>query len=215
MIASAPLQEKTLAMNEALILGLLRQHKSNEAIDQSNLKLRSENTDRKQREEQMIALSLTDPLTGVANRRLMAQALTLEVTRAERTGGKFCACMVDIDHFKSVNDVHGHGTGDNVLVAFGELLRRHTRQTDIVARFGGEEFVILLPHTSLEYAIATADRIREAFAACRVEPLTDAVTASFGVVELIEGEQADALLRRADRALYEAKEAGRNRVMAG
>jgi diguanylate cyclase (GGDEF)-like protein len=215
VITSAPLQEKTLAMNEALILGLLRQHKSHEAADQSNIELRTENTDRKQREEQIVALSLTDPLTGVANRRLMAQALTLEINRAERTGGKFSVCMVDIDHFKRVNDIHGHEAGDKVLVAFGELLRLHTRQTDIVARFGGEEFVILLPHTSLEYAIATANRIREAFAACRVEPLSNPVTASFGVVELAESEQGDALLRRADKALYEAKESGRNCVMPG
>lgn len=210
---TAPLLEKTRAMNEALMLGMLRQHKSTEASDLSNIQLQTEIVDRKRREEEMVALSMTDPLTGVANRRLMVQALTLEVGRAERTGSKFCACMIDIDHFKHVNDVYGHETGDNVLVAFGEILRRYTRPTDVVARFGGEEFVVLLSNTTLEHGIATANRIREAFAGCRIAPMTDPVTASFGVAELASGERGEVLLHRADKALYEAKESGRNRVM--
>ena len=177
-------------------------------LAQINIKLQ-------QREAEILAVSLTDPLTGVGNRRRLDQALVVEVSRADRTGGRLCALMADLDHFKRVNDVHGHEAGDSVLAAFGDLLRRRTRAIDIVARFGGEEFVVLMPDTDKEQAVAIAERIREAIAACRVEPLPDPVTASFGVVELVAGEQASALLHRADTALYEAKQSGRNRVVAG
>jgi two-component system cell cycle response regulator len=89
-----------------------------------------------------------------------------------------CALMADLDHFKRVNDTYGHEAGDKILAAVGDLLRRQTRATDIVARFGGEEFVVLMPHTYLENALGTAERIRAAVAACRVEPLPDPVTAT-------------------------------------
>ncbi len=178
------------------------------ALAQANLKLQ-------QREAVILAVSLTDPLTGVGNRRRLDQALVAEISRADRTGGKLCALMADLDHFKRVNDVHGHEAGDAVLATFGDLLRRRTRATDIVARFGGEEFVVLMPDTDLEHAVGIAERIREAIADCRVAPLPDPVTASFGVAELAAGEQASDLLRRADGALYRAKQLGRNRVALG
>jgi two-component system cell cycle response regulator len=178
------------------------------ALAQTNLKLQ-------QREAQIVEMSLTDMLTGVGNRRRLEQALTLETGRASRTDGKLCAVMADLDHFKLVNDTYGHEAGDKVLAGFGEVLRQHTRATDIVARFGGEEFVVLMPHTELADAVATAERIRMAFAICRFDPLIQPVTASFGAVELAAGEQGDALLHRADVALYSAKQQGRNRVVAG
>jgi two-component system cell cycle response regulator len=168
-----------------------------------------------QREAQIVASSLTDPLTGVGNRRRLEQALAAEVSRASRTGARLCAIMADLDHFKRVNDTYGHAAGDNVLMAFGDLLRRHTRAIDIVARFGGEEFVVLLPYTELENAIAIADRIRESLAACPIESLPDRVTASFGVAEMALDEPGSGLLRRADAALYDAKHSGRNRVASG
>jgi two-component system, cell cycle response regulator len=177
-------------------------------LAQTNLKLQ-------QREAQILAVSLTDPLTGVGNRRRLEQALAQEISRAERTGGTLCAFMTDLDHFKRVNDTYGHEAGDKVLTAFSDLLRRCTRATDIVARFGGEEFVALMPSTDLTQALAIAERIREAFAALQVEPLSDPATASFGVAELAAGEQGHALMRRADSALYAAKQSGRNRVTAG
>jgi two-component system, cell cycle response regulator len=175
-------------------------------LAQTNLKLQ-------QREAQILAASLTDPLTGVGNRRRLEQALATEISRAGRTGGTLCAFMADLDHFKRVNDVHGHEAGDAVLVAFGTLLRRLTRMVDIVARFGGEEFVVLMPATELEHAVAIAERVREALAACCVAPLPDPVTASFGVAQLADGEPGHLLLRRVDNALYEAKRLGRNRVV--
>jgi diguanylate cyclase (GGDEF)-like protein len=177
-------------------------------LAQTNLKLQ-------QREAQITAISLTDPLTGVGNRRRLEESMAKEISRAERTGGKLCAVMADLDHFKRVNDVHGHESGDKLLVALGALLRQQMRPTDIVTRYGGEEFVLLLPHTDLEHALATAERIRTALACYLIEPLHNPVTASFGVAELATGEQGDALLRRADKALYQAKQSGRNRVVAG
>jgi two-component system cell cycle response regulator len=168
-----------------------------------------------QREAQIVASSLTDPLTGVGNRRRLEQALVAEISRANRTGTRLCAIMADLDHFKRVNDTYGHAVGDNVLTAFGDLLHRHTRAIDIVARFGGEEFIVLLPNTDMENAIAVANRIRESFAACAIESLPDPVTASFGVAEMAPDEPGGGLLRRADAALYEAKRSGRNCVAGG
>jgi two-component system, cell cycle response regulator len=176
-------------------------------LAQINLKLQ-------QREAQILAASLTEPLTGVGNRRRLEQALAVEASRAERTGGGLCAAMADLDRFKRVNDTFGHEAGDKVLAAFGDVLRRRTREIDIAARFGGEEFVVLMPATKLQDAIAIAERIRAVVAELRIEPLPEPITASFGVAERIAGEPGDALLRRADAALYEAKRLGRNRVMA-
>ena len=115
----------------------------------------------------------------------------------------------------SVNDTYGHAAGDGALTAFGDLLRQRTRAIDIVARFGGEDFVVLTPNTDLDNAVAIANRIKEAFAACAIESLPDAVTASFGVAEMAPDEPGSGLLRRADAALYEAKHSGRNRVAIG
>ncbi|MBE0612709.1 MAG: GGDEF domain-containing protein [Burkholderiales bacterium] len=178
------------------------------AIAQVNLEL-------KQREAQIVAISLTDQLTGVGNRHQLERELAREISRATRSGDKLCALMADLDHFKRVNDTHGHEAGDKVLAAFGKLLRQQTRATDIVTRFGGEEFVVLMPKTVLEEAVATAERIRAALAVARVEPLSDPVTGSFGVAELAAGEAGDALLRRIDKALYAAKQAGRDQVITG
>ena len=102
-----------------------------------------------------------------------------------------------------------------MLAEFGDKLRRLTRATDIVTRFGGEEFVVLMPDTDLKNATNVSERIREALAACAIEPLPKPVTASFGVAELTPGEPGSALLRRADAALYQAKHSGRNRVVGG
>ena len=123
--------------------------------------------------------------------------------------------MTDLDHFKRVNDTYGHDAGDKVLAAFADLLRKQTRATEILARFGGEEFIALMPHTGLKHALSTAERIRETLASTRIEPLSERVTASFGVAELTTGEEGDSLLRRVDKALYAAKNSGRNCVIAG
>ncbi len=177
-------------------------------LAQTNLKLQ-------QQEAIIVRLSLTDQLTGIGNRRSLDQAVAVEVSRAERSGERLSVLMADLDHFKRVNDTYGHDAGDKVLAAFGDLLRHQTRPTDTVTRYGGEEFVVLMPHTEIEYASAAAERIREILAATTIPPLPTPVTASFGVVELLAGEQGDAVLARVDKALFEAKNGGRNRVAVG
>jgi two-component system, cell cycle response regulator len=177
-------------------------------LAQTNLKLQ-------QREAEIIALTLTDSLTGLGNRRRLEESLVIEISRAQRTGRKLSALMADLDHFKRVNDTFGHEAGDKVLAAFGEILRKQMRATDIVVRAGGEEFVVLMPDTELANGLATAERIGITIAGARIEPLTDEMTASFGVAELAAGEAGDAFMRRVDKALYEAKRTGRNRVVAG
>jgi diguanylate cyclase (GGDEF)-like protein len=192
-----------------IVLGLNYDYASAQReLAQTNFKLQ-------QREAQILATSLTDPLTGIGNRRRLEQALEQEFARAERSGRTLSAFMADLDHFKSVNDSYGHEIGDKVLAAFGQLLRRRIRAGDTAARFGGEEFVVLMPETDLANAVLIAERVREALAGCLIAPLPGPVTASFGVAELAAGEPARSLLSRADKALYEAKHTGRNRVAVG
>jgi two-component system cell cycle response regulator len=192
-----------------VVLELNRDYASAQlALAQANLELQ-------QRETQILALSLTDSLTGVGNRRLLDQALAREVGRSGRMAASLGLLMADLDHFKRVNDTYGHDAGDKVLAAFGDLLRRQMRAIDVIARFGGEEFVMLLPDTDRDGATDAAERIRAELKALRVAPLAVPVTVSIGVVILAPGEQGESLLRRADKALYEAKAAGRDRVVVG
>lgn len=165
-------------------------------------------------QRQILALSLTDPLTGIGNRRKLDQVLDLEISRAERTGAKLSVLMTDLDHFKSINDTYGHMVGDKVINVHVQMIQQNIRPTDIITRFGGEELVILMPHTNIQNACAIAERIRFEFANCQIEPLDKAVTVSIGVAELAENERAESLLYRVDTALYEAKNLGRNRVIA-
>lgn len=167
----------------------------------------------RQRERQVVETSLTDALTGVGNRRKLEQALVAELSRVQRSGTPLSLIIADIDHFKQVNDQFGHGIGDKVLREFAVLLQAQSRPTDLVARFGGEEFVVLMPDTALRPAQAKAEKLRLAIAALVIEPLMRALTASFGVAELLPGETAESLIGRADIALYEAKRGGRNCVL--
>ena len=166
-------------------------------------------------EARIVEASLTDPLTGLGNRRKMDQALAAELARAGRDGSRLSVVMADVDHFKRVNDEYGHPAGDQVLVRVGRLFRDRTRITDTAARFGGEEFVLLLVGAGLEQAVAKAEQLRTALELEPIEPLSRPVTASFGVAEWAAGEDGASLLARADAALYEAKRTGRNRVCTG
>ncbi len=157
-------------------------------------------------------LSKHDALTGLGNRRKLDEIFAVEMNRLRRHGGNLCLSIADIDHFKRINDNHGHTIGDDVLAQFGELLCQQMRPTDTAARIGGEEFVVLMPHTNIREALGTAERLRSAMIEKKLGPLNDSVTVSIGVAEWREGEDGDALLKRADRALYHAKRAGRNRV---
>lgn len=156
----------------------------------------------------------TDPLTGLANRR---QVEALARPWLDDPQAALCALMIDVDHFKRVNDAFGHDTGDEALVWVGSHLRVHARRTDLVGRLGGEEFVMLLPGTNREEARKLAERLRETVAAVPFDPKGHGeypLTISIGVAERVPGDtDVRDLLRRADDAMYVAKRAGRNRVM--
>lgn len=158
----------------------------------------------------------TDPLTGIGNRRRFFSALEKEFHRCERYGSTFSVLILDLDHFKAINDQYGHPAGDKVLCFVCEQMAHCLRSPDLLTRYGGEEFAVLLPLTSLEGAFAVADRIRAAIADAPVEyeEETIPVSASIGVACYDKEANPDLLLRKADRALYRAKEAGRNRVEA-
>jgi diguanylate cyclase (GGDEF)-like protein len=167
-----------------------------------------------QREAVIRELSLTDALTGVGNRRLLDDTLLAESERARRYGLPLTLFILDIDHFKRVNDTWGHVVGDEVLRDMGALLRGFLRQSDSASRLGGEEFVVLMPGTGLADATAAANRLcRELAAQVRANP-PPSITASFGVASLQGEESGTALLARADAALYRAKTGGRNQVVA-
>jgi len=166
------------------------------------------------RNHQLEALALTDALTGLANVRGFRAQLELECARARRGKASLAVVMIDLDHFKRVNDAHGHAVGDLVLAQAARLLAGATRRGDFAARIGGEEFAVLCPGQTLDEASRMAERARAAIEAAPVSLPGGAVpvTASFGVA-VLRGTP-DALLASADRALYEAKHAGRNRVVS-
>jgi two-component system cell cycle response regulator len=160
----------------------------------------------------------TDPLTGLMNRRAFKDAADREIARAERQGHPLAALLLDVDHFKHINDQRGHAGGDVVLASLGKLLAGEIRRMDFAGRWGGEEFVVLLGDSDRDTALAVAERIRAAVAAARVEdeagePIP--VTVSVGVAFHVAGEGIESVLGRADAGMYLAKSLGRNRVMVG
>jgi diguanylate cyclase (GGDEF)-like protein len=155
----------------------------------------------------------TDALTGLPNHRAVQDTLKRMVAQASRTISPLAAVLVDLDHFKQVNDVHGHDRGDELLAAVGVAFRNVMRASDFVGRYGGEEFLILLPSSDREGAVQVAEGVRAAIAAIRIPGIDRPITASAGVAVLPEdGGDSVTLFRAADRALYAAKHAGRNRV---
>ncbi len=157
--------------------------------------------------------ALTDPLTGVANRHAGQERLEAEVTDSHRRGRPLSAVIVDLDRFKAINDTYGHATGDEVLVAAAGAFGAALRSRDFVVRWGGEEFLVVLPETATDEAIAVAERCRRMIAGLNPKGLR--VTATFGVAELTEDETAASLLRRADLGLYQGKHEGRDRTVSG
>lgn len=153
-----------------------------------------------------------DPLTGLANRQRFESLLSQEMERVKRYGSMFSLIMFDIDHFKAVNDDYGHPVGDLILRKFGETLSPHVRSTDTLARWGGEEFMLLLPGTPLDHASAVAESVRQRIGAAMIPGLRK-VTISGGVTQYRPNEAASVLLKRVDDALYEAKSTGRDCVV--
>ena len=171
-------------------------------------------SERKRFEAELTELAVTDPLTGLWNRRRASQLLSDELAQAEHHGTALTVLMVDIDHFKEINDNFGHQTGDGVLIEVARRLREQVRGTDLVGRWGGEEFVILLRFCALRDGLAAAEKLRSRIADIPfVSPAS--VSVSIGAAERRPGEDLAAWLARADAALYRAKRAGRNAVVAG
>jgi len=170
-------------------------------------------SDQKRYEQELRRLAVTDPLTGLLNRRHAQRLLHDHLARAHQQQSPLALLMVDIDHFKLINDAHGHAAGDAVLREFADLIKSSLRASDFVGRFGGEEFLALLPGTTLEGAAALAAKLCQK---TREQTFKGVgyVTVSIGVAEIHEGDALyEDVVRRADTALYEAKNAGRNRFM--
>jgi diguanylate cyclase (GGDEF)-like protein len=161
-----------------------------------------------------LRLASHDPLTGVQNRLAMETALKREIDLARRQRAPLSMLIIDADHFKRFNDQYGHAFGDDVLRALANAASATVRRSDLLFRFGGEEFVVLASHTNHEGATLLAERIREAVASIRtVRGREIELSVSVGVAELRDDEDAERLFERADEAVYQAKEAGRNRVV--
>ena len=172
-------------------------------------------TERKALEEKLIMMATTDPLTGLNNRRSFTELADRERLKALRFKHPYTVMMLDIDHFKSINDTYGHHIGDEVLKMVADILKNILRDIDILGRLGGEEFAIVLPETPLKEAVVAAERIRMAIEAftLNTEQGDIQVTISIGVATMTDAhEENETLLNRADALLYQAKENGRNRV---
>jgi diguanylate cyclase (GGDEF)-like protein len=159
-------------------------------------------------------LAIRDDLTGSHNRRHLIKLIEQEKDRPSRLGSSFCLCLMDIDFFKRINDRYGHSAGDHVLKAFAETAQKYIRTTDSFGRYGGEEFLLMLPETSLDEAAALAERVRIGIEQLDFLDINEeiAVTVSIGISEFRPGESISQTVARADQALYRAKSGGRNRV---
>ncbi len=168
------------------------------------------------KERRLTELSITDELTGLFNKRWFSSKLLSEIEHNTRIGESFSLIIIDVDHFKQLNDTYGHSTGDLVLARLGQLINENIREHDIPCRYGGEEFAVILPATGLEKAYQTGERLRNAFEAMAIQ-LDDGrrvqATISAGVGQFSEDEHEKNFFDRVDRAMYKAKGSGRNRVL--
>jgi diguanylate cyclase len=183
---------------------------------EANRRLQAEIEERSQLEEQLRYMASTDDLTGLANRRHFFELAERELRRAHRDATPLALCMVDIDLFKNLNDCHGHAVGDQVLTAVAACCRSVLRETDIIGRYGGEEFVIALPRANLQTATTIAERLRDKVAklSLPMDSTIDHLSVTVGISRVESNEtQLDPALLRADQALYEGKARGRNCVV--
>jgi diguanylate cyclase (GGDEF)-like protein len=167
--------------------------------------------------QELERLANTDSLTGIWNRRYLLMIAEQEIKRSQRYNCSFAVLLIDIDHFKKINDTYGHSVGDKVIISMTQTVINNLRQVDCFGRFGGEEFVVLLPETDIDEAVIVAERIRENIQhkSIVVQEQTISITISIGVSSYKIGEESiDTILQRADQGLYQAKKQGRNRVIA-
>lgn len=174
-------------------------------------RLRFENEDMTEKMHALATTAITDPLTGAYNRNMLNVALPSEMERARRHNAPLALILLDIDHFKRINDTHGHQVGDRTLVWLTERICTQLREADLLFRWGGEEFLVLAPNTDLAAACVVADRMRREIEQSPLEP-AGLITCSFGCSQFWLEDTSDTFIQRADRALYAAKENGRNCV---
>ena len=176
-----------------------------------NAQLECEIEEKQKIEAELKHLATTDPLTSIYNRRKFNEVLSYELRRDERYPSGLSLILCDLDNFKSINDKYGHNTGDEVLKSFSKMVKSLIRSSDTFARWGGGEFVLLLPETGFETATQIAEKIRQETENSLFSD-TCRITASFGVTQFLEGDTETVLINRADEALYKAKTNGRNRL---
>ncbi len=168
----------------------------------------------KDKERELKELATTDTLTKLPNRRTILDFLEFEVNRARRNRSRLSVALIDLDDFKTINDTYGHLVGDQVLRELASLIRGNLRSTDMVGRYGGEEFIVVMPETDFTTAAGVVERLRKVVEETFFEPV-GSVSISVGLTSLREGDSVESLLRRADEFLYRAKREGKNRVIAG
>jgi diguanylate cyclase len=211
-------RDQVKAIVESLTKSTREMRETNRALRDRLRLSKSEISDLQQSLEAIRAESLTDPLTGLGNRKYFDRSIDVAVETALANGEPLSLLMFDIDHFKSFNDSYGHLTGDQVLRLVGMSLKQTIKGQDITARYGGEEFAVVLPNTALRQALTVADHIRRAVMAKELKKkstgeILGRVTISVGVSMLKPGDDTDSLIERADACLYAAKRNGRNRVI--
>jgi diguanylate cyclase (GGDEF)-like protein/PAS domain S-box-containing protein len=189
--------------------------RAEDALQKANENLRIHVNEIEKLHAELREQALRDPLTGLYNRRYLSETLAREIVRVTREKIALSVVISDIDHFKAINDTYGHQVGDKFLIEIANLMRNHARGSDIVCRYGGEEFLLVLPGTSLDSAAKRAEEIREKCAELNLQHEGKAlrVTMSFGVATYpMHGKEAEKIIIKADQALYQSKNAGRNRV---
>lgn len=200
--------ERLLAIIHNMTIELKKYH---DRLEITIAELKVENTERQRAIKELEELSITDPLTSIYNRRKFNELLTSEVERSKRYKTGLSIIMCDIDHFKKINDTFGHDVGDNALKVFSTKITENIREVDMFARWGGEEFMILMPNVTIDGASSVAEKLRKVIEETKIKKIKS-FTASFGVTNLNEDDTAESFLKRVDEAMYKAKNSGRNKV---
>ena len=214
-----PLYDKNQSLNGRLMVfrDITERKQVEKSLRRANDKLQGQLIEIGLLQSKLREQAIRDPLTNLFNRRYLEETLDRELSRAGRENYPICIIMMDIDHFKRVNDTYGHEAGDLVLKAISEALSEHSRRGDFACRYGGEEFVVVMPNINLETAYERAENLRQSLNLLRVpyEYYSLSVTISMGIASYPEhGQERTSLLRAADQAMYAAKEAGRDHILS-
>lgn len=214
MFVAFSLYAQSLLRRQIIISKDLEEHKNNlESIVKTRTKtLEDEIEIRKNIEDELKEVASTDSLTSLFNRRKFNEIIDFEIEQKRRYGGALCLAMCDIDKFKIINDTYGHDVGDEVLIIISQAMKRLIRKADVIARWGGEEFIFIMPNTDIDAARNASDKLRLLIENIDIETV-GTITVSFGVAQFEEEDDKKSLISRADKALYQAKTRGRNCVV--